>query len=392
MANTLTGLISSAYAAMDRVSREQVGFLGAINLDASASRAAVNQVVRVPIVPQGALIDIVPATVPPDVTGQTIGYVDMSITKSKAYRTVWTGEEKLALDNSGNVYNKIIADQMAQGFRTLTNAMEVDLAQEAVANASFAVGTPGTVPFSTLNGVGSNLGIAADLLQGLIDRGAPTGDLNLLINTKTGAALRSSGQLTKANEAGTTLLRERGILLDIFGFAIRESAGFRPRTSGTASGATTNTAGYPVGATVITLAGAGTGTLVAGDIIRFAGDNNQYGIVSSDSNVGDGGTITLGAGLQQAIPASAQGITVVGESAGYLPNVGFSRDAMVLLARPPAVPPGGDMARDRMLVTDPASGLSFDMAIYPGYRQIEIELSMAWGVRNIKPAHTGIIW
>ena len=66
-------------------------------------------------------------------------------------------------------------------------------------------------------------------------------------------------------------------------------------TSGTASGATTNNAGYAVGATTITLASAGTGTILAGDVITFAGDTNQYNVVSGDADVSNGGTITLAA-------------------------------------------------------------------------------------------------
>lgn len=86
---------------------------------------------------------------------------------------------------------------------------------------------------------------------------------------------------------------------------------------GTAVGATTNAAGYAGGATVITLASAGTGSIVGttnfGDAISFTGDSNIYRVVANSgaSNVSDGGTVTLAApGLLQAIPASATAITV----------------------------------------------------------------------------------
>lgn len=73
-------------------------------------------------------------------------------------------------------------------------------------------------------------------------------------------------------------------------------------TVGTAAGATTDAAGYAIGATVINLAAAGAGTLIAGGFITFAGDANQYQMTVGDANVSNGGSITLAApGLLQAI-------------------------------------------------------------------------------------------
>ena len=109
---------------------------------------------------------------------------------------------------------------------------------------------------------------------------------------------------------------------------------------GTNSGATTNTAGYAVGTTVITLASAGTGTLVAGDVITFSGDNNKYVVLSGDNNVADGGTITIAApGLRQAIPPSATTITTA-NNVTQLYRVPFScLQANPAPSCPQAVPP-----------------------------------------------------
>lgn len=88
--------------------------------------------------------------------------------------------------------------------------------------------------------------------------------------------------------------------------------GTTPSTEGTAAGATTDAAGYALGATSIDLASAGTGTIVAADFITFAGDAAEYEVVTGDADVSDAGTIVIKApGLTTAITTAATAITIV---------------------------------------------------------------------------------
>jgi hypothetical protein len=185
-------------------------------------------------------------------------------------------------------------------------------------------------------------------------------------------------------QASDSILRQ-GVLLDHSGLQLRSSGFIRQHTAGTAAGATTNTAGYAVGSTVITLASAGTGSFLVGDSITFAGDTNQYSLVSGDADVSGGGTITLAEpGLRRAIPAAATAIT---RAATSRRSLAFSRNAIVLATRLPSLPEGGDLAVDRTTITDPRSGLSFEVAMYPQYRQMQWEISCAWGFATIKREH-----
>ena len=146
---------------------------------------------------------------------------------------------------------------------------------------------------------------------------------------------------------------------------------------------------YAIGATVLTLASAGTGALLAGDAVTFAGDANEYLITSGDADVSGGGTITLAApGLLIAMSAATKAITVIATS---VRNMGFAPSAIVLASRLPYLAPGGDLATDRTTVTDPRTGLMFELAAYPQYRRTHYELSAAWGVKNIKPEHTVVL-
>jgi hypothetical protein len=49
------------------------------------------------------------------------------------------------------------------------------------------------------------------------------------------------------------------------------------------------------------------------------------------------------------------------------------------------------MAADRLMITDPNSSLFFEVALYRQYRQLQYEISLAWGVANYKPESTAIL-
>jgi hypothetical protein len=374
MANTLTSLVPTLYESLDTISRELVGFVPAVRLDAGVDRAAVGQTVMSYVTPQSSASDLTPGVTAPNDGDQTIGNVSLTIQKSRGVPVRWNGEEQRGI-NTGPGYRPILADQFTQAMRTLVNEIENDAAQAAYAAASRAWGTAGTTPFA------SDLSDPANVRKILADNGAPLSDLQLVIDTTAGAKLRTLAQLTKANEAADTSLLRQGVLLDIHGFAIRESAKVPQAVAvGTGASYTTNTAGYAVGATAITLI-TGTGTILAGDVITFAGDSNKYVVASALS----GGVVTLAApGLQKAIPASATAVTVV---AAATRNVGFDRNAIVLATRAPAIPAEGDMADDAMVITDPKSGLSFEVRLYKQYRQIRYEVAASWGVKAVKSAH-----
>ena len=167
-----------------------------------------------------------------------------------------------------------------------------------------------------------------------------------------------------------------GILLPLQGFNVKESAAIGLRTKGTGAAYTTNAAGYAVGATSITLI-TGTGTILAGDIVTFAGDTNKYVVATG---IAAPGTIVLGGnGLRQAIPAAATAVTV---GANFTGSIALHRNAAELAMRPVSgVGKGQDAASDAMMFKDPFSGLNFMVAAYLGHGKQVIEVSAAWGVK-----------
>lgn len=370
--NTLTDLIPSLYQGLDIVSRELVGMVPSVSINAEASRAAVGQNVTIPITGAANVSDISPAMITPEPTDQVVGNTSMQITKARAAEFGVVGESVRGLNNNGAQWGEVQAGMFAQALRKLVNEVESDLTSTYTAT-SRVVGAAGTTPFA------SNLNDTAQAHKFLADNGSPLNEKKLVIDTTAGASMRTLTNLTKANEADDNTLLRQGVLLDVHGFQIRESAQIKSHTKGTGTGYVTNGTASE-GDTTIAV-DTGSGTIVAGDVITFAGDSNKYVVATALS----GGNVVIAApGLLQDL---ADGVEVtVGDN--YTANMAFDKNAIQLLARAPALPEEGDTAIDSMMLTDPRSGLTFEVRVYAGYRKVRYEVGLAWGVKNIKPEHS----
>lgn len=372
--NTLTGLLPVIYSAVDTVSREQTGSIMACNRDSTFEQAHKGATVRSPVAPAASASDITPGAYAPDSGGQTIGYVDMSINKFRKVEVQWTGEEQGAV---GGNYNAILADQFKQAFRALNNEIASDIVSAAVAGASRAYGNAGTTPFATAN----DLSDFSAINRILDDNGAPVADRHMILSSAAKQNLYGKhSELFKVNEAGTADLMLNGAVAKVQGLWLGNDRFLSAHTAGTGASYLVNSA-HASGATTITV-DTGSGTILAGDVVSIGGV--MYVVASALS----GGSFTIAApGLQAAVADNAA-VTLV---SSYTPSFACAPKAIQLAVRAPAMPAGGDSAADVMMVTDPISNLSYQVALYKGYRQVHIEVAAAWGVKVVKPEHVALL-
>lgn len=376
MANNLNGLLPTLYAALDIVSREITGFIPAVTRDTGIERAAVGDDVKIPVTTVAEAQDTVPGVTAPDAGDGEVGNVVAKITKSRNVPIRWNGEETRSLQNAGT-FSQIQIDRFAQAMRTLVNEVEADCWLEAYKNASIAYGTSGATPFST----------AADMTDfagtlGILERnGAPRNDLQMVLGHSAIGNLRGKQSgLFKVNEAGREDMLRNGMTDRIMSFAIRHSHAVGVHVKGNGAGYLVN-GGPAVGDKSITVDG-GTGTILGGDVVTFAGDTTKYvsgGLVSSN--------LLLNGGL--LLPAADNSAINLGNT--YVPNLVFSRSAIALATRAPALPDGGDSADDRTQIVDPVTGLAFEIAVYRQYKQVVYEVSLAWGVKAVTSRHIGLL-
>ncbi len=388
-ANSLTGLVPTIYESLDIVSRELIGFIPAVSRNSSGERAALNQIITIPLTEAQALQDTTPAVTAPNTGDQTVDNVSMTISRSKFVPIRWAGEEQRGQINAGT-YAGTLRDQFTQAFRALANQIETDLFTTGYQNASRAYGTPGAAPFGT-SGDLSDLAQTAMILD---NNGAPLTDRKFVLGATAVANMRGKQSLLlRVNESGSDILLRTGSIsaLPVEGFDLHNSNSVKPVAKGTGTAYTSDTAGYAVGATAITLI-TGTGTVLAGDTVTFAGDSNKYVVAGG---ITAPGVITLAKpGLQQAIPAAATALTI---GATATSNIAFEKNAIKLITRAPASPIGPDgkamdMADDVIQITDPVSGITFEVAVYRQFMQLVYHVRLAWGYQAIKQNHIAILF
>lgn len=379
MSNTLTALAPVAYSAAKEVAAEPFGVIDAIDTSFDDKGVAVGDTVYVPVAPTRSTASFTPANVPSAGTDAVATSTAVLITASKKVSWNITGEQERSLQN-GESDKDWLAQLLKQGMRALRNDAEAAAWLAASVGASRAYGTAATTPFATtLDGMTN----ARKILQ---DNGAPLVDLQLVVDTNAGLNLRNLGIIQQAYQAGSEEERRSGKLLRQFGFNIRESAQVTTHTAGTAASATTDAAGYAVGATTLTLASAGTGTILAGDVITFAGDTNKYVVVTGDADVSNGGSIVIAQpGLRIAMSAATKAITMVATFTG---NLALERSAVVGIMRPPIMPANPTI--NQMMVSDD-KGMSYLMLDIAQYGMRSLELHLAYGFKTVNPEFSAIV-
>jgi hypothetical protein len=383
MANTLTltGFTELLYQARDIVAAEPCAFVDSVMVNSGSEGVSINGTVQSFRTAQPTLnTTFTPAMSLPAGDDQTITVETMTIGQVANVKIPFVGETWKQIENTAG-REAVRNDLFAQAFRTIRNAIEAHVGTVLKNGASRATGTAGTTPFSSTHNA------INDVRRILVDNGCPVqdGNVSLVINTTAGTNLRNLTNLYKVNEAGDSSLLRRGILQDISGILIKESAGVATHTKGTLAGSPTITnANFAVGATSLTLTAAGTGTIVTGDALSIANDTgNVYIVQTGDADVSNGGTLVLNQpGLRQATGASTRALTL---AANYTGNVAFHKSAVELVMRPPSMPDGGDIASDRTTMYDDKTGLVFEVALYQGYGMNVIDITTFYQAKVWKP-------
>lgn len=375
MANVLTVLAPTLYSAAQVVSREQTGFIPAVDVRIDEASVAQGDTVSYPIIPKGTASSYSPGMTTATGSDTTPTTVDLTFSNHSQYTWHLNSEQEISLANGGQNLMEFMRQSTEQGLRVLCNQIESHVATVAYQGASRATGTAGTTPF------GSNLGAAVDVRKILRDNGAPDSDVSLVLGTAAEAAALKIFDPTNSVSGPDITLREQGIISRQYGLNWRCSQQVVDHTKGTGTGYLLNDASSAIGDTVIA-ADTGSGTIIAGDIVTFAGTTDKYVVNSAFS----GGSFTIGRPGLLAAETNNDAITI---GNNYAANVALHRNSVVLAMRPPSQVQNANI--QTMPITDPRTGMTFLMERIAGDGQTTYRLRVLYAAAAVQSEHIAIL-
>lgn len=371
MINSLTPLIPAFIGNFVDVLRESTP-LDAVSTGFGESSVPLGGTVQVPYSAPVAGATITPGATTSDPAGVTVSAATITMTKNRKFAFGLTGDDQLRAASMGADFKSL---QMKQAVRALINEVWADVAA-LNAYASEAFGAAGSTPFA------SDLSVLVAARKALRDSLTSLDGLSLIMDTAAEANLLKLGSLSNNYQSGSDQTLRQGKPGILYNFNPLVANSIPVSTKGTGTAYVTGSA-VAAGAVQIPLI-TGSGTVVTGDVVTFAGDATKYVV---KTGITAPGTITLnqctqdGGGLHVAL-ASGAAMTIIGNATR---NMAFHQSAIGLAIRPSAVPDGGDAATDRILMTDPVTGLTVGVAMYKQYMQQAFEIQATWGASMIRP-------
>jgi len=370
VANDFTDVLQPIYANGLMVLRETCILPRLVNTSFSTDAANKGQVINVPKAAAITASAVSPSYVPPDTTGVTADYSQISLSNWYETRFYMTDKEM------GEVVNGYLPKQAEEAVRGLAYKVNATIAALYPSFYGYT-GTAGTTPFaiataSAVDQIADAIAIRKVLNQQL----APLDNRHVVLDPVAEANLYGLRAFADASWSGDTQTIMAGKLNQRLGMQWWVDQQVAYHTAGTAANATVSNAGHAAGVTTLALTAAGTGTFVVGDIITIADDTTgqTYTVTSGDADVSNGGSISISPPLRTTLSAATHAITRV---ASHRANLAFHRDAIGFASR--LLDAGGPPNPNSMAIADPVSNLAMRLEVTREHKRWCWSYDMLWG-------------
>jgi hypothetical protein len=372
MANTNTAILPVLLTRSMITYREALGLARTVNKDFSDEVAQPGDTIKVEVWPTASTSAVTPGPTAPANVDRTPTTVSIPLSNWRKADRFHLSEKDMAELIAGG-RTSFVPGNAEQAVRALANYINTTVHGTYTGIYGF-VGTPGTTPFAT------DTSAATQARQVLRRQLCPKNPRWAVLDADAEANATALAAFQDVDKAGDSGVKIEGELGRKFGINWISDDSILTHTAGTASGATTNNAGYAAGVQTVTLASAGTGTILVGDVITFAGQTQTYAVTSGDADVSNGGTITFNPGLKVALAASTIAITV---KASHVVNLAYHPRAIALAMRP--LSNSTNPVSERMSITDPETGVSLTLTHSWEYHQESWEFSALFGTALVYP-------
>ena len=368
MANSLTNIMPKLLARGLMALREQAIMPRLVNGDYGTEAAMKGSTIDVPIPSAIAATAVTPSNTPPAPVDSTPGLVQVPLDRWFHADFHLTDKEQAEVDRDAHFRPM----QMQEAIRSLANQVNTDLMDEYKGIYGY-VGTASTTPFaSTVTG-------ATDLRKELHKQLCMRQNRRAVIDFDAEANMLALAAFSNLEQTGDAAVKIDGEVGRKFGFDWYTDDNVVTHTAGTAASMAVN--GTPsIGATRLNQ-DSGTGTLLLGDIITIAGDDQTYVITDGIANVATTTHLEFSPGLKIA-PSDNSAITV---KATHVVNLGFHRDAFAFANRPLTDSSSQDLGSRILGATDPKTGISLRLEVSRQYKQIVWDFDILYGVKLVRP-------
>lgn len=370
ISNSLASIIPVIFAQGLSALRNKCVMPSLCNVSYAPLAAEKGQIITIPIPSAITTADVAPAAYAPDSgnLAPTVAQITLNNWREAAF-TLTENE----ISQAANGYP---AKQATAAISALSDYVNGTIFAKYTKFYS-SVGSAGTSPFAT------TVNAAVDAKELLTTQKAPGNDRRMVLDTTAmGNALKLGAFSYMLNSNDPGVMKE-GEIGRKYGFNWFEDQQVPYHTSTVLSaGAATINGAHAVGATTISIAKAtNSSPLVAGDIVTFAGDSQQY-VVGANVTLAVGNTnISIYPPLA-VIQAGGAAMTL---TASHRVNLAFQADAFGFVSRTLAHVAGAEPNPYSMELADPVSGLTLRLQVREEFHRIRWAFDMLWGVDVVRP-------
>jgi coat protein Gp5 len=373
MPNTLTNIMPKILARGLMSLRQRVIMPRLVNSDYAMEAAKKGDVINVPIPVAQTASDVVPSNTPPVPASNTPDVVQIPLDNWKHSDFHLTDKELVQIDRNEHFFPM----QAEEAVKALANAVNIDIFDEYKGVFGFA-GTAGTTPFVT------GIKEATELRKVLNQQLCPLDQRRVVLNFDAEANALTQSAFRDASQSGKSQVVQQGELGVFFGmdWFADDHVPTHVSTPLSAGAATVNGA-HAAGVKVVSIAKAtNPSNLVAGDIIKFAGDNQTY-VVTANVTLAVGNTnVNIYPGLALA-KTGGEAVTL---TATHVANLAFHRNAFAFATRPlQSSTVDLELGNQMMSMQDPKSGIVLRLEVSRQYKQTVWDFDILWGAKLVRP-------
>ena len=365
MANDLSVLMPKILARSLVTLRESCVMPGLVNSDYSTEAKEKGDTIDVTLHAPQTASDVTPSNTPPAPADTVPTKVQVPLNNWKKTNFKLTDKDMAEIDKSKD----FLPGQTQEAVKALANAINIDIMDEYKIFYGFT-GTAGTTPFAST--AADAINARKKLHQQLCPREGRSG----VLDYDAEANALALAAFADASQTGENGVKIKGQIGEKYGINWLTDDHVPTHTAGTGSGYLVNkSGGHAVGDTLITV-DTGSGTMIVGDILTFAGHSQTYVVKTAlAANV-----VEIYPPLKAAVADNAA-ITL---KATHVSNLVFHRNAIAFATRV-LNSDGLNLGTQQLVMQDPVSKLVMRLEVSRQYKQTMWEFDILWGARGVRP-------